>query len=868
MLNAPAGSGKSTLATQLLRSPLLEQFRVYSIHGASARGQSIWHSLGRCLAAAEPAPLPDDDAYSREWVHARISALTEPTLFLLDDYHGMTTAEHDRALLALGESNPHFHVCVLARSVRVLDGPLYMHRVRVIDRNELAFTAEESLDLAAQSGVELSAGLTEAFSQADGWPVAVAAVLRTAHETENAPRRDGARIGESIPAPAPVAAHPALQRVAIDILDVLRELDPHARVALLGASLVGSFSLDHAAEFIGKPAARTQSHIDTLLQLGVLVRLAHGAGYRVHPSVRATLPDIAAQEFSTSKRKALVLRAAQEMEKSNPFDAFRIYLRSSSLAAAETVLWSNFTAITDRSDACLAALSPLNDAELFAHPTLAAARFFLEFESSTVAPKRFWHTSQLSHAGAQRRLKLNPDPADPLHIGHRMQVMIGERMQGNAPAALAIAQDIEARLTSHGRLEDPDLRTSGNNEPVLLEELAFTAFMGGDSALARRVWQRLSILMERMSEGASSDSSGGAPHATLRPGPWQHAALSGLALVESNEGDFRRGAELLAHSDQLRDEYGPAPGLAWVNAEIVRAHHAYEFRRPDLLRQAIERTLPWCDRIEQWPMLIMAEAESVRYQRGTDWALPQLRAGIAQIERERHGVGVWGGYLALYQAMLHATSGNFAASKQIMDALPARNPFVQIGRARFALFQGNNVQALLLIQRLGPAALNLRQQIDRFLIAAIAAWACGRTEEAFDTLRSAGELISRCQLSMMLRSVPFEPLAELAAAARDAGVCDVVALINSVPELARCVMRESLTQMEQRSLESMITHPSLADAAVALAIAPATVKRHRLTVYRKLKVGGREEAILQATRMGLLQRPGSSDEKGPVTPPT
>lgn len=856
LLHAPAGSGKSTLAKQLIESPIVERFQVHSTGVIDAQDQSIWHLIGRSITAEEPAPSAGKVAYTREWLHARIGALSEPTLLVIDDYHEITSVEHDRALLELSQINSHLHVCVLARSVIVLDGPLYTHRVRVINREDLAFNADECRELASLSGTEFSQSLSEALSQAHGWPVAVTAVLRATPATENPALLDDAHI------------QPILQRVAVDILNVLRQVDGTARVILLAASLVDTFSLKQAAALTGEPEADTRSHIQTLLQLGVftLSTSIHEDTFRVHPAVSATLPVIAAREFSTSERQGVVRRAARESEKTAPLDAFRAYLRASFLAEAERVLWANFTVITDRSEACLAVLAPLTDAELFAHPILAAARLFLEVELPTVSPKRLRHTLQLSVKGAQRRLELNPDPTDPLYIGHRLQVMVGERMHGNAPAALAIAQDIEAQLTSHTQLADPELSTplydGPGTQPVLLMEIAFTAFMGGDSALARRTWQRLDFLMARKPGRLSPGRAAEISHATLRHAQWQHGALSGLALLETNDGDFRLGAQLLAQADQLRAEHGPAPALAWILAEVVRAHHSYEYRRPEMLRQAVERISPWRDRTEQWPMILMAEAENVRYQRGVDWALSHLRSGIAEIERERHGVGVWGGYLTLYQAMLHTTSGNLTASRQIMDSLPAKNSYVRIGRARRALFQGNNVQALLISQSLGSAVVNMRQQIDLLLIGAVAAWGCGRSQEAFIALGNAGELIERFDLSMMLRCVPFEPLVTIAAAARDAGICDVTALIDSVPKPARCIFRESLTVMEQRALETMLTHPPLADAALALGIAPATVKRHRLAVYRKLKVGSRSEAILQATRMGLLTGQGDTGQSG------
>ena len=73
-----------------------------------------------------------------------------------------------------------------------------------------------------------------------------------------------------------------------------------------------------------------------------------------------------------------------------------------------------------------------------------------------------------------------------------------------------------------------------------------------------------------------------------------------------------------------------------------------------------------------------------------------------------------------------------------------------------------------------------------------------------------------------------------------------------MPVPARGVSREQLTRTEQLTLEMMVSHSTLSEAAEDLNVSPATVKRHRLAVYRKLRVNSRDEAIVQATRLGLL----------------
>lgn len=58
---------------------------------------------------------------------------------------------------------------------------------------------------------------------------------------------------------------------------------------------------------------------------------------------------------------------------------------------------------------------------------------------------------------------------------------------------------------------------------------------------------------------------------------------------------------------------------------------------------------------------------------------------------------------------------------------------------------------------------------------------------------------------------------------------------------------------ELRTLQAIARHRSANQAAAELFVTAGTVKKHLASVYRKLWVNGRDEAILQAGRMGILR---------------
>ena len=65
-----------------------------------------------------------------------------------------------------------------------------------------------------------------------------------------------------------------------------------------------------------------------------------------------------------------------------------------------------------------------------------------------------------------------------------------------------------------------------------------------------------------------------------------------------------------------------------------------------------------------------------------------------------------------------------------------------------------------------------------------------------------------------------------------------------------------LTAAERRVLEQLPTHRSLVEIGEHLYVSRNTVKTHTLSIYRKLGVSGRSEAVARARELGLLSRQG------------
>jgi LuxR family maltose regulon positive regulatory protein len=69
----------------------------------------------------------------------------------------------------------------------------------------------------------------------------------------------------------------------------------------------------------------------------------------------------------------------------------------------------------------------------------------------------------------------------------------------------------------------------------------------------------------------------------------------------------------------------------------------------------------------------------------------------------------------------------------------------------------------------------------------------------------------------------------------------------------------SLTTAELRVLHYLPTNLSLAEISTRLFVSRYTIKTHCESIYRKLAVTSRSEAVASARRVGLLDNAGAAD---------
>lgn len=888
LLCAPAGYGKTSAIDMWLSKPELAPQQVLRIRAFPGSAETFWHNALRVIGQTRSHPsdtavvstradtADSADAHRGFELTMRVmQSLESPLTVVLDDYHHATSPQNDLDLTKLVAANPLLTLVVVARRVSVLDGPLAngIHPVRVFDSSDFALTAPEALAVVRAHGATPSRRLDTALAYAAGWPLALRAALMP-----------GDAFAVTTPVASPVGQAPDTPRLEPPadpianlerfVLNNLQILSPVATRMLLASAALDAIDLDQLIEFTGTERRQARRSLADLIELGMVTPLRYGdaTDYRCHPAVHRTMAQRARQQFSADERAELAISRARLIQPTAPFTGFKLLCAAHVYGQAEQLLAQFITTITDEADETRRVLQDLPDEVITAHPTFAAALLFLQRSDPSTSPDAILRLTAILHRGLPRRFANITPGSSPMLLAFIMLSMASARIRGEVNRALELSKQLESRIAiAHDSAPTAayGLSASGAGEPgpagyatgagsfaFYYREIAYAALAAGDFTRARRSWERLRAHSEMQIISPWS----GFPRASTRTitdadsgRNWLLAALYGQAFTEMLSGDMNRCGELLDEADSFADESGAvAPGVTATIGELARVFLAYERQDWGAAERAVHRLEPVRTHMEPAPLLLLAKAELMRSTSGVHWAVSNLDAEIAKLTPPPPGAHAWLVYLTIHRATLNTVRSNFAEAQRVLSTVPADLPMTQIERARLALFSGDDVNALLIAQSLGDAELTYRHQFDRFNIAACAAWGCGRRDEAMNALRNSAQIMRERGLRSMLTGVPYATLQDIATAAREADICDITAELEAVPEAARCIRYGRLTEMELQALMAIAEHTTINAAAETLFVTPATVKKHLNSVYRKLHSGGRDEAILQGARMGLI----------------
>jgi LuxR family maltose regulon positive regulatory protein len=769
--------------------------------------RDAWGAIRDALAAATGSPLAGEPG---DAVAAHLSARERPLLLALE-LHAGVSLEIDSGLLALLADAPHVSILAICSGRRLLEvmGRVE-HGARMVSASSLVVDAKEIRRFAGKLGVTLSDedALVLAHSPVmlpDVLPAVIASVSLEEIETQGdvvsylldecenyLTMRFRASSDESVTGLLPLAVPSTLTGEVLELVaPAIAARTPLDRAAL--SRILIRESGTGTARFRMEPMLRRVLLVELKLRDPELARrLSSSLGE--HFRARGEIFEAIAHFSDAGDWDSVIETLDSEMFRLLAEDPLRVH------------------------DAILALPRKVRDdnprltllLEVGWQPREGLAQAYL-----TIARRA---------AGIFARLPHEMSPWDLLHVLLIKTIVF--RLKGDFAAALDAAHAIDALL-------DGDDDIAGRPVGTLAEahfQSGMTRLLGLDLVGARESFTRSFTLTQK--RGAATD-------------PQAERAAEATALVRALEGETEHASTWLGLVAET--SLGTAGLVAHALIAMGRLDPAEARRRLASLSDPSTHD-------ELWPFAVHAANRFGLY-----WGDPVETDGALDRTWAEHGEQLVAGSTA--QVLLTSDAadlalllGQLSRAEAALDAVPSRNTWIAVPRARLALLGGDPKHALLFIlegQRRGRT--ERYGQLDLAVLRAAAELALGREDDATASLLRAVNQAEKSGVIVAFHLLPHETLRALA---------------DLVPEAARFVERHelhgtaylapyttvagALSERELIVLRALEPGATVEQIAKKLFVASNTVKAQLRSIYRKLNVSTRTEALLVAAELGLL----------------
>jgi LuxR family maltose regulon positive regulatory protein len=327
-------------------------------------------------------------------------------------------------------------------------------------------------------------------------------------------------------------------------------------------------------------------------------------------------------------------------------------------------------------------------------------------------------------------------------------------------------------------------------------------------------------------------------------------AAGGAALANAMVGDIAAAAALLRSAPTP-----PEPGtrletagtVAYQTAALLVAVAHLDTRRADQALNAV-RELP-LRQLQSLSAFAVAEHGLV-FARPVE-ALHEFEMLLAKPREHRYGgVGALLGRAVSAELMLAAGLGNRA--RALLRGRERTHSLLGVALARMQLLAGRLEQALAIAtQTLWQPGAIPRARLNALVILATAEARLGRDPEAREHLEQAATMVERYQLLSPLACAPRDLVVGPVATPL---IPDLTSKVGAWPEVfPAAIDLVELTRREREVLHALADGLDATTIASRFVVSVTTVRSQIQSIYRKLGVHSRDDAIAQASRWGLLE---------------
>jgi LuxR family maltose regulon positive regulatory protein len=828
MVVGSAGAGKSVLLSSWAAARPPDATFWLSCDSADANPVRFWAGFIEAPRAVSPGFGADaadllamDGAMSAD-ITASIAndaaKLPAGSAILVDDFHYAAAAVAGN-MTDLIEQWP-TGSAQLVLSTR-FDPPLRLHRLRMAGElcelrdHDLYFSLDDSRNLLANFGVEVAdADLAQLHQRSEGWAAALQLAALSLRGT-----RDPAQMARALE----VRSNAIAEYFVSEVLD---RQPPDVAQFMLDISILGDLTAGACAAVTGRQDAGAVLRRIDAAHLFLVALDDERTSFRYHHLIRQLLR-AELQARDQAHENALQLRAAEWFE-----------------SAGDSRRAARYFLAAKQADQALAVLHDRVVPGFLRDPAMPAPLDLTIIDSSLLsdAPDRLLAlavdllmSGDTAHSGQYLDLLERAQPPIPpesrlaarlatVRSAHRVLIGQAEQAVSEALAARAIAR--------RAQLADDWVATV----PVML--------------LPAYTWLDDLPAVEREAGTALADPALPEPiKRVLVPAARALAWFEAGHLAKAEE--FARTADMAARRLRFDQHFFAVDYLCTL------AGLALERRDLDEAEQFIEQALSISEhRRPAYEFVALLDRATIWYTRG------QLNGALATIDQARLLLGGTASVLLAradeLEALIRLTLGDLHAPAELARGLPAVRRALLLGR--IALAAGDHQAAREHLQSPSLSDMGPRPALERQLLLAAAAirrsdpLAASIVADALRSARHEGFLNTVVMVAPQLTSYLIEhstqaqsdPFMEQLVAA----ALQVRAMQAGTPQTRRGLI-EPLTAAELRVLKLLPTSGYM-EIASTLYISRNTVKAHLRSIYRKLGVGSRSEAIERAVVLQFL----------------
>lgn len=799
VIRAPGGSGKTVLMAQWADADARPGAWV-TVEPDIGDRAAFW----RIVAAELELPLADTD---RSTLVRAFRGVTEPTMLVIDDAHELTDPETFEDLLRVLRASKNVRAIVGTRARTELEAPAQALRldISVIEPAELLLDSDDVALLAAGADGSRFGTVDDLRAASGGNPLLLRAILA----------------GSSGISP---------EAVVRDHLRVLfaRHGGDFAGFASTTA-VPDDFDVALAGQLCGGDVERIGGYLAQLEIDGLVMRResAKGSRFRYHPLIREVLREQFRRTNPDAYQRASLLVSADAESRALYVAALRHAVDAEDyVRASDIVLHGGFTLI--RAGGAAAILQRVPVRYVARLPFIAVVLGL----AANARGERLRALELLTLALAASRAGRGRQRVAE-RIGLALIETVILRITGRAADSGTAARRLLALLDDAAPV---DLDEIANQVASYRLQAALSLFRSGKASEARVAAERVGISAAAL---ATAD-------------PEALGAASLIAIIEAARGEAAATATVAridgaALSTELLDAY------VGSLAHLARGIIALERNDPAAAASHAEFSRGRGN-LEHGMMFTALRAMVALWHGAPDTGLQILndrekadgpRARLSAEDRR---------LVAATRSLLHAALGQTGPAHTALRRLDRSDPVGAVIHATLLLQEQDPDRA---IERLsapaGDAGPRLLAAIE--LLTASASLLRGDEALAVAALRRFVAIHEVHGVATPVLLVPADHREALWAFAAGSGIdATVIDGLRAIPSPLRLTgSRVKLTPREEEILEQLRNTPSLADIAAALSVSANTVKTQVRTLYRKLGVINRDEALRAAHLQGLFR---------------